>query len=101
MTVSAVSVIFGTLFVAGAILLALGTILLRPRPEFGAPTWTQLAGVPADEQLDVAQRLEIVERLAFVGDAWCIDVLHAAARAERDAKVRTAAGSALRRLETP
>jgi len=80
-------------FLIGALLFAIGTVLARrerPRRE-----------EPVDESLVIAQpgsvadRLEMIERLVMVGQPWCVDELRALLERERDPLVRDAAEAAL------
>jgi hypothetical protein len=57
-----------------------------------------LLGLPDDAPLDVASRIDMVERLAIVGQPWCVDVLTTAAREEDDPRVSEAIAVALRTL---
>jgi hypothetical protein len=85
-------------FAAGVVLFGAGTWLVARSRGANAPgplQWTQALGVPAGEPLDVAARLDMVERLALVGQPWCADLLRAAAREERDPAMRAAIAAAL------
>ncbi|MDQ2865525.1 MAG: hypothetical protein M3R51_04810 [Candidatus Eremiobacteraeota bacterium] len=90
------------LFVAGAALFALGTWLARRRPEamasaqpaVSALLWTRSV-TGSDEVLPAALRLDVIERLALVGEPWCVSALREAASEETDAQTRDAAERAL------
>jgi hypothetical protein len=60
--------------------------------------WAQSLGAPENEPLDVNERLEMVERLAMLGEPWCLDALRSAAHEERDPKVSDAIAAALRTI---
>ena len=118
-------VAFGTaLFVIGAFLVRREEPLARPRPKpktepanalvlldsqpephveapaepllaakTGKVTWTRAFG---DEgKLDYTTRIDMIERLAMIGEPWCIDALEQALHEERDARVHKAAENAL------
>jgi hypothetical protein len=55
----------------------------------------EAAGVEQGALCDTATRIDFVERLALVGAPWCVEVLHAAQRDERDPSVRKAIQMAL------
>ncbi len=112
--------ILALLLVAGAALYGLGTLLVRsanseapvepgtqaetgaaagtgasaPSTERGA-SWTGLV-TGTDDAFDRATRIDMIERLALVGEPWCIAAIKAAAETDEDAAVRNAAGRALR-----
>ncbi|HUZ50397.1 MAG TPA: hypothetical protein VMW12_11795 [Candidatus Dormibacteraeota bacterium] len=114
--------ILALLLVAGAALYGLGTLLVRSanseapiepgaQAEAGsaagtgasapstarAVSWTSLV-TGTDDALDSATRTDMIERLALVGEPWCIAAIKAAAETDDDAPVRDAAGRALRAL---
>jgi hypothetical protein len=68
------------MFLSGAALFALGTYMLRPHRA-------------VTEDLDV--QIDYVERLAMVGQPWCIDELEALRASAFDPRVRDAAEAAL------
>lgn len=87
------------LFAGGTILYAAGKIysharFLVPNGRAAQPTWMEAAGIEQGESCDVAARIELVERLALLGQPWCLDVLQTAQRDERDPSVRKAIKSA-------
>jgi len=114
--------VLALLLVAGAALYGLGTLLVRsanneialepgtqaetgaaagsiasaPSTERGA-SWTGLV-TGTDDALDSATRIDMIERLALVGEPWCIAAIKAAAETDGDAPVRDAAGRVLRAL---
>jgi hypothetical protein len=92
-------------FLVGAVLFAFGTVLVRrsevrvPAAESGiadrqAVPWTaELAGT--NEALSRELRVDMVERLAMIGEPWCRDVLERACTHDPDAMVRDAAENAI------
>jgi len=103
--------VLALLLVAGAALYGLGTLLVRsanneitPEPQTksevgtaGAVSWTG-AVTGTDDALDSATRIDMIERLALVGEPWCIAAIKAAAETDGDAAVRDAASRILRAL---
>ena len=108
--------VLALVLVAGAALYGLGTLLVRSassetpltpqtQPEAGAsamspPTavsWTD-AVTGTGDALDSATRIDMIERLALVGEPWCIAAIKAATETDDDAAVRDAAARALRAL---
>ena len=91
--------IFTALFLVGAALFAAGTWLTRRQlPQTAAPpataiTWTQ--AVSGTDSLPWELRLDLIERLAIVGQPWCADMLTLALAEETDAVVLDAAERAL------
>jgi hypothetical protein len=77
-------IFFVALFVAGAILFAIGTLLVR-RDRL----------VREQEAIPTADRLDMIERLVMVGQPWCIDELRKIAGNDPDAIVRDAAEAAV------
>ena len=83
-------------------LFALGSWMARrtpgatvaPAPAPPAPPWTREVA-PSDEPLTVAQRFEVIERLALVGAPWCIRALEDAVDRESEPELRDAAERAL------
>ncbi|MBV8490454.1 MAG: hypothetical protein JO199_07995 [Candidatus Eremiobacteraeota bacterium] len=105
-------VVLGIIFVGGAGLFALGTLIVARvrerawKSSYAAPShtlpssaeamrWTEALGAPPGELLEVADRVDMIERLAILGEPWCKDVLHDAAREERDPVVIAAVDEAL------
>jgi biopolymer transport protein ExbD len=85
------------LFLVGAIVFVIGTILRRESPAPVAGPEARLA-VPepaqeAEPSLEV--RVDRVERLAIVGEPWCVEELEAILRNDSDEVVRDAADAAL------
>ena len=74
-------------FVAGAIIFAIGTLLVR-RDRAAQEEATPVLS-------DRADRLEMIERLAMVGQPWCVDELRKVIATDADPIVRTAAEDAL------
>lgn len=71
-----------------------GPLLLVP-PAVRA-SWPQKLGVAGDnEVLDAASRLDMVQRLALLGEPWCYDALRTAAEEEPDEGVVAAIKDAL------
>ena len=74
------------IFVLGAILFAIGTLLVRRErvtPEGAAPILSQ------------EDRLDMIERLVMVGQPWCVEELRAMLNTDPDPLVRDAADAAL------
>lgn len=90
-------VLFLALFVAGAALFVLGTWFLRASRR-GAPTaeasWTY-AVTQTPVELSRDERIELIERLAIVGQTWCMAVLREAAERDSDPVVTGAAERAV------
>jgi hypothetical protein len=84
---SSAALVFGLLLVLGAILWVVGGRLAHV-------TWTRSL-VGSDERFDVAVRVDMIERLAMIGQLWCVATLEQAMREERDVSVRDAADRAL------
>ncbi len=79
------------LFLLGAILFVVGTLLRR---ETAPPL--ALAEAPSPEaELDLELRIDRVERLAIVGQPWCVEELNEIRSDDPDATVREAADAAL------
>lgn len=96
---STAAVFFGFLLVLGAIFWIAGGRLARRAGKVAAiasppVTWTR-AIVDNDERVDAATRLDMIERLAIVGEPWCVTVLNDALAQERDETLRDAADRAL------
>ena len=74
-------------FVAGAILFAIGTLLVRRERE----------AVVAEPALVLSQedRLDMIERLVIVGQPWCVEELRSLREGDPDPFVRDAADAAL------
>lgn|GEM_PF-3102355 len=103
------NVILLAVFAIGAIFFALGTWLVRREraekasltsedtPPAAAPAWDEWAreigGV--DEPIDRWTRLDMIERLAIVGEPWCVEMLERAREEDADASIRDAADSAI------
>lgn len=88
----------GTLFffailLIGAIVFIIGTMLRREREAQRQPV-VEAAPV-AHPELDVETRLDLVERLAMVGQQWCVQQLNTIRDTDPDASVREAADAAL------
>jgi hypothetical protein len=56
-------------------------------------TWTN--EIAPGEMPDPDVRIDMVERLAIVGEAWCVETLELALREKRNPHVKNAAGNAL------
>ncbi len=95
--------LFLGVFAVGAIFFALGSAIIRaqtrPVPRTVDPDEAERVilsvskGGLAAESFEV--RLDYVERLAIVGQPWCVDELEAIRANESDARVRDAADAAL------
>jgi hypothetical protein len=77
-------IFFVALFIAGAILFAIGTLLIR-----------RDRSVREQEAMPSVDRLEMIERLVMVDQPWCVDELHRIATSDSDPVVREAAEAAL------
>ncbi len=92
--------IFAALFLLGALFFAAGTWLARrervaPVSLPVAPiTWTQ-AVANSDETFAPQLRLDMIERLAMVGQEWCVEVLQRARIEETDPAIADAIERAL------
>lgn len=94
--------IFAALFLIGAALFAAGTWLTRRQlpqtvpnePPAAAITWTRAVS-GTDDSLPWELRLDLIERLAIVGQPWCADTLTRALAEETDPVVLDAADRAL------
>jgi hypothetical protein len=73
-------------FVLGAIIFALGTLLVRRE---------RLARESAVPSMSQEDRLDMIERLVMVGQPWCADELRAILNNDPDPAVRDAADAAL------
>jgi hypothetical protein len=87
-------------FVFGALVFALGTAMVRrpvvptpSAPEAATPWTADLAGT--NDLLHVSLRIDMVERLAMIGEPWCVTMLERAQAEDADQTVRDAADSAL------
>jgi len=112
--------LFAIVFLTGAILFVVGSIVVRASKIEQEPMPAQKALAPALEEVapardeampqwivslgaeqaavDVAGRIELVERLAMVGEQWCVQMLQEALHEERDRRVAAAIRSALKDL---
>jgi hypothetical protein len=99
---STAAFVFGLLLVIGALLWVVGGRMSRsrvapralpPAPALAA-SWTR-AILDSDEPLDVPARIDAIERLAMVGQPWCVESLNHALNEETDEDVRDAAERAL------
>jgi hypothetical protein len=104
------SLLIAAVFALGAILFAVGTSMVRRSPG-GArrleridsgPVGTVLVQPPWTSELTGANdavahdlRVDMIERLAMIGEPWCIAVLERARSQDPDASVRDAAEAAL------
>lgn len=79
-------IFFVAAFVLGAILFALGTLLVRRE---------RLAREAAPPSMSQEDRLDLIERLVMVGQPWCVDELRAILNNDADPAVRDAADAAL------
>ena len=78
------------LFVAGAIFFILGTLIQREQAAQIAP----VEG-PLEPVVDIATRIDMVERLAMVGQPWCVEQLGKIRDSDPDGTVRGAAEAGL------
>ena len=93
------------LLIIGVALYGVGTILVRSankQPD-AAPSpslqWTR-EFFDSDEALDAVTRIDMIERLAFIGEPWCVEILTAASVQEHDPSVRAAIIAGLLRGST-
>jgi hypothetical protein len=84
------------LFIVGAIVFVIGTMLSREReaPVIEAQPATT-SQTQAEPTLDVAGRMDLIERLVIVGQPWCIEQLETLRREDPEESVREAADAAL------
>ncbi|HVS45547.1 MAG TPA: hypothetical protein VMS32_02670 [Verrucomicrobiae bacterium] len=86
-------------FAVGAIVFGIGTSLLRGRRSDGQSTLPWMAALGDERAYEPAERIELIERLAMVGQPWCVELLTRAADEEGNARVRRAAREALLRCD--
>lgn len=86
-------IVIAVVFVLGVLLLGISSAMLRS-PE--APGWPKLVDESMDNA-DVQLRLDMVERLAILNNAWSRDVLERAKAEERNNRVRSAIEGVLQR----
>lgn len=83
-------------FIVGALVFVLGTMLAREREARAVEAQpAPPAQTKAEPVLDVAGRLDLIERLVMVGQPWCIEQLDTIRRDDPDESVREAADAAL------
>jgi hypothetical protein len=103
------AIVLAVVFTIGAVFFALGSWMIRREraaklampvleaPPAAAPAWDgwarEIGGV--DEPVDRWTRLDMIERLAIVGEPWCVETLERAREEDSDASIRDAADSAL------
>jgi hypothetical protein len=78
------------IFLAGAILFIIGTLIQRERAAQIAPS-----GGSVESAADIETRVDMVERLAMLGQPWCVEQLTAIRNSDPDETVRDAADAAL------
>jgi hypothetical protein len=78
-------------FITGAILFALGTFMLRREAHAQTPASSVLQSVSNE---DIEARIDQIERLAMVGQPWCVEELRALLT-DSDERVHDAAENAL------
>jgi hypothetical protein len=88
------ALLFAVLIVAGAILYVIGTLLRRERVA-RVKDAQHSAQIPTEAVSDVATRIDMVERLAMVGQPWCVDQLAKIRDEDPNDSVRDAAEAAL------
>lgn len=88
------AVILVGLFIVGAIVFVIGTMLTREQ-QARAIEAQPAAQAEAEPALDVPGRIDLIERLVMVGHPWCIEQLDAIRREDPDESVREAADAAL------
>ena len=82
-------------FIVGALVFVLGTMLAREREAHVIESQPAAVETQAEPALDVAGRIDLVERLVMVGQPWCIEQLDTIRREDPDESVREAADAAL------
>jgi hypothetical protein len=95
--VSALDGLLAGVFVAGAVLFGLGnrmTARARKASSNGV-LWTQAVAPAGASTLDLAMRVDMIERLALLGEPWCVEILKQAAREERDPRIVATLASVL------
>ena len=88
------TVLFAVLIIAGAMLYVIGT-MLRRETTARVEDARAAAQAPAESIADVETRIDMVERLAMVGQPWCVDQLAKIRDEDPDDSVREAANAAL------
>lgn len=89
------------LIAVAAIAFAIVTIYMRARAienYTAVPTWPQGLGYDNGAPCDWTARVDVIERLAIIGEPWCLDALRTASTEERDPRVRKAIEHALKSL---
>ncbi len=92
---NALANVFLALFLVGALLFVLGTMLRREREARTIEAQPPAARTQPEPVLDVAGRLDLIERLVMVGQPWCIEQLDTIRREDPEESVREAADAAL------
>jgi hypothetical protein len=98
--------VLAVVFAIGALLFLLGTAIVRRErravevadvpadPMLALPPWTaDLAGT--NEVIARELRVDMIERLAMIGEPWCVELLERARTQDPDTSVRDAAENAL------
>jgi hypothetical protein len=80
--------------VVAAIVAGIVVTIVRGRIE--ESDWTASLDLPPEAGRDAAARIEIVQRLALVGEPWCLELLRQAQRRERNEAVLRAIATALK-----
>jgi len=75
-------------FITGGLLFALGTFMVRREARAQTPVVEQTV-------VDLDARLDAIERLAMVGQPWCVEQLEREFLSDSDERVRNAAEDAL------
>jgi hypothetical protein len=91
---SPVTVAFVIVGIAGAILFIIGSLINRERAARLAEANPALE-TALEPAVDVATRIDLVERLAMVGQPWCVQQLNTIRDTDPDESVREAADAAL------
>lgn len=92
---NALANIFLALFLVGAIVFVIGTMLAREKRAHLVESQATVAHVEPEPLPDVETRIDMVERLAMVGQPWCVDQLDKIRTEDPDESVREAADAAL------
>lgn len=90
---NALAPVLGVIFAAGALLFALGTIMVRRESQ--AQTPVPDAVIPCLSRDDLETRIDQIERLTMVGQPWCVEQLEREFLTDADERVRGAAEDAL------
>jgi hypothetical protein len=82
-------------FIIGAILFVAGTMVTRQSQARALDAEPPAGRSEGESLLDVAGRIDLIERLVMVGQPWCVEQLDTIRREDPDESVREAAEAAL------